>query len=273
MNCELSPQELRLYRKILSAQQFLWEAIGFDDEHDPYHSGFIGADFNAITTRPGSLPAKQCSTDPLWAVQFMRWFGELGLSFGDKVLVSASSSFPAMVYSCLAACEELGLDVTLMLSLGSSSWGANRPGLNMAEILGILRGGSFLDVRPSVMTLGGKNENADGMNDSAKNILQGKVRGEELVSGLTLDELTELKSRSINGKKLVVNIGGNASSMGTDAMRLELPAGIVRPEDGLDGGNGLAGKALRAGVPVLHVLNLKMLAEKCGIDFHHNLAC
>ena len=262
----LSPSERKLYRKILSAQQFLWDSVSTDSEHDPYHSGFIGVEFSEVTTTIGSLPAKQCSTDPLWSVQFMRWFSELGLTRGDKVLVSASSSFPAMVYSCLAACEEMELDVTFMLSLGASTWGANRPGLNFAEILRILRRGGFLKTSPSLVTLGGTNENADGMDSEAKLILQGN---EEVVSGLTLDELVALKSESIASCSLLVNIGGNASSMGTDSMSLNLPAGIVRPSDGFDGGNGLAGNALRAGVPVLHVLNLKGLAEKCGIDFEH----
>ena len=258
----MNSTESRLYRKILSA---LWDAVGSDAENDPYRSGFIGVEFSEITTTMGSLPAKQCSTDPLWAVQFLRWFGELGLQRGDRVLVSASSSFPAMVYSCLSACEELGLDITFMLSLGSSSWGANREGLNLCEMLKILRRGGFLKTRPC--TLGGTNENADGMDSSAKTTLQGTVSDDEMVKGLTLDELVALKSEYIAGCKLVVNIGGNASSMGTDSMSLNLPAGIVRPSDSLDGGNGLAGNALRAGVPVLHVLNLRGLSEKCGIDF------
>ncbi|MBQ7155998.1 MAG: poly-gamma-glutamate system protein [Synergistaceae bacterium] len=265
----MNSTETRLYRKIISAQQFLWDSVGFDTEHDPYHSGFIGVEFSEVTTTMGSLPAKQCSTNPLWAVQFTRWFGELGLTRGDKVLVSASSSFPAMVYSCLAACEEMGLEVTFMLSLGASSWGANRPGLNFADMLSILRKGGFVKTTPSLVTLGGTNENAGGMDDEAKKILQGNVSDAEMVKGLTLDELVALKSESIAGCRLVVNIGGNASSMGTDSMSLNLPAGIVRPSDGFDGGNGLAGNALRAGVPVLHVLNLKGLAEKCGIDFEH----
>ncbi|MBQ7543654.1 MAG: poly-gamma-glutamate system protein [Synergistaceae bacterium] len=263
----LSSKETRLFRKILSAQQFLWNSVGVDTEHDPYRSGFIGVEFSEITTTLGSLPAKQCSTDPLWAVQFTRWFRELNLTRGDKVLVSASSSFPAMVYSCLAACEELGLEVTFMLSLGSSSWGANREGLNLAAMLDILRRGGFLKTRPVFCTLGGTNENAVGMDEETKRILQGSVSDDVMVKGLTLDELVALKSGYIAGSKLVVNIGGNASSMGTDSMSLNLPAGIVYPSDNLDGGNGLAGNALRAGVPVLHVLNLKGLSEKCGIDF------
>lgn len=268
----LTLSERRLYTKILDAQKFLWQqlekiGLSLDENTDPYHSGFIGEEYSEITTTLGSLPAKQCSTDPLWAVQFVRWFGKLGLTRGDRVLLSASSSFPGMVYACLAACESLGLEVDFLLSLGASTWGANRPELNFSGMLEILRRGGYLRIRPSMYTLGGTNENADGMDDEAKSLLQGAVSDDEIVKGLTLDELVALKSEHLAGVKVLVNIGGNASSMGTDTMSLNLTPGIVYPSEEIDGGNGLVGNALRSGIPVIHVLNLKSLAEKCGIHF------
>ena len=264
--------ERRLYTKILDAQKFLWQQLGnmglsLDEKADPYHSGFIGVEYSEITTTIGSLPAKQCATDPLWAVQFVRWFGELGLTRGDRVLVSASSSFPGMVYACLAACESLGLEADFLLSLGASTWGANRPEVNFSGMLELLHRGGFLKTRPSMYTLGGTNENADGMDDEAKRLLQGAVSDDELVRGLTLDELVARKSEHLAGVRVLVNIGGNASSMGTDTMSLNLTPGIVYPSAEIDGGNGLVGNALRANIPVIHVLNLRALAEDCGIDF------
>ena len=266
--------EQRLHDRILSAQKFLWRSLGVmgierDEAADPEHSGFIGVKQSIITTKPGSLSAKQCSTDPLWGVQFMRWFGELRVYAGDKVVVSASSSFPAMVYACLAACETLGLRVIFMLSLGSSSWGANREGMNFAGMLELLRRGAFLKTRPSLYTLGGVNENADGMDDKAKTLLQGGVSDDELVKGLTLDELVALKSEYLSGSRVLINIGGNASSMGMDRMTLTLPPGIVLPAKNIDGGNGLAGNALKAGVPVINIREVKVLADKCGIHFRY----
>ncbi len=269
----LNLSERRLYTKILDAQKFLWQQLGnmglsLDEKADTYHSGFIGVEYSEVTTTMGSLPAKQCSTDPLWGVQFVRWFGELGLTRGDRVLVSASSSFPGMVYSCLAACEALGLEVDFLLSLGASTWGANRPEVNFSGILELLRRGGHVKTRPSMYTLGGSNENADGMDDEAKRLLQGAVSDSDLVRGVTLDELVALKSEHLaSGVRVLVNIGGNASSMGTDTMSLNLNPGIVYPSQKTDGGNGLVGNALRADIPVIHVLNLRGLSESCGIDF------
>ena len=261
-----------LVAEITAAHQYLWDSLErlgleLDANTDPLRSGFIGVEHSIITTKPGSLPAKQCSTNPLWGVQFVRWFDELGLSAGDRVLVSASSSFPAMVYSCLAACEACGFEVVFMLSLGSSSWGANREKLNFAGMLDLLRDGGFLKTWPRLYTLGGVNENADGMDEEAKRLLQGNVSDDELVKGLTLDELVALKSEYISGSTVVISIGGNASSMGMDVMTLPLPPGIVLPSENIDGGNGLAGNALRAGVPVINVREVRELADKCGITF------
>lgn len=264
----LTLEERRLYDKILSAQRFLWLTHSQQDEGiDPYHSGFIGEEYSITTTTMGSLESKQCATDPLWAVQFLRWFGELGLNAGDKVYVSASSSFPAMVYACIAACESRGLDVVLCVSLGSSMWGANRPDFPLSVMLDSLRSGGFLRVRPRLYTLGGENENADNMPEEGREILMGSVKGDELVTGKTLQEIIDIKAKYLTDTKLFINIGGNASSMGMDSMSLNIPSGLVLPNSNIDGGNGLAGLALRQGVPVIHVLNLKGLAAKCGIDF------
>ena len=268
----LNPEERKLYGKLLSAQKYLWSELGRrglerNEDFDPYHSGFIGEEYSAITTTMGNLAAKQCSTNPLWAVQFMRWFTGLGLKSGDRVYISASSSFPAMVYSCIAASESLGLDVVLCVSLGSSTWGANRPEFPLSAILASLRSAGFMNVRPSIYTLGGENENAGNMSEEGRDILIDAVKGEELIMGKSLQEIIDIKAKYLEGSKVFVNIGGNASSMGMDSMSLNIPAGLVMPDENIDGGNGLAGIALRQGVPVIHVLNLKGLADRCGIDF------
>lgn len=266
--------ERRLYAKVESAQKFLWselEARGLerDEESDPNHSGFIGVEYSPITTTLGSLKSKQCSTDPLWSVQFMRWLRELGLSPGDTVFISSSSSFPGILYSAVAACEYLGLEVRLCVSLGSSTWGANRPGFTCSMMLDALRSGGFMKARPELYTLGGENENAGNMPEEGREILEGSLSSHDtLLTRNTLQEIINIKAKLIPGSKVFVNIGGNASSMGLDSMSLNLPPGLVRPESGIDGGDGLAGLALRSGIPVIHILNLKRLADECGIDFN-----
>ena len=267
----LTQSERKLYNRILSAQKYLYDYLensGLEINNDIYKSGFIGVEYSEITTTIGSLESKQCSNNPLWALQFIRWFHELGLKQGDKIIISASSSFPAMVYSCLAACESEKLDVTLLLSLGSSTWGANRPELTFSQILDTLNHGGYTKIRPSLYTLGGVNENAEDLSPEAREILKNSIKNQNLLlTGKTLDEIVNIKSQYLNESKLLINIGGNASSMGNDTYSLNLKPGIIFPNKNINGGNGLVGNALRQNIPVIHVLNLKGLAEQCGIDF------
>lgn len=278
----LSAEESRLYHKVESAQAFLWDAleqggISPDVGPDPYRSGFIGVEWSVTTTTLGSLEAKRCATDPLWAVRALRWFDAQGLKEGDRIVVLASSSFPGLLYSVLAAAEARGLRVGLAVSLGSSTWGANRPEAPWPVLAGILRRGGFLglDAKPAFYTLGGEEENGLGMPEEARALLAETARsdGVELFRNATLDEAIDRKMRLIGGDgseapaKLVVSVGGAEGNIGTDPAAMSLVPGVLAPGEGPHAGNGVIGMALRAGRPVLYLLNLRVLAEAEGIGW------
>ena len=278
----LSAEESRLYHKVESAQAFLWDAlerggISPDVKADPYRSGFIGVEWSVTTTTLGSLEAKRCATDPLWAVRALRWFDAQGLREGDRIAVLASSSFPGLLYSVLAAAEARGLRVGLAVSLGSSTWGANRPEAPWPVLAGMLRRGGFLglDAKPAFYTLGGEEENGLGMPEEARALLAEAARsdGVELFRNATLDEAIDRKMRLIGGDgseapaKLVVSVGGAEGNIGTDPAAMSLVPGVLAPGEGPHAGNGVIGMALRAGRPVLYLLNLRVLAEAEGIGW------
>lgn len=276
----LTLEESRLYRKVASAQAFLWDALTrkgllaeADVGADPDRSGFIGVEWSMTTTTLGSLEAKRCATDPLWAVRALRWFDELGLREGDRVAVLASSSFPGLLYSVLAAAEERGLQVGLAVSLGSSTWGANRPEAPWPVLAGILRQGGFLGTHPAFYTLGGNGEIGSGMPQEARALLAeaAQADGTELFANAALAEAVARKMRLVLGDgaeapaKLVVSIGGPEGNMGTDPAALSLAPGMLALNEGSRAGDGAIGMALRAGFPVLHLLNLRVLADAEGI--------
>ena len=278
----LNAEESRLYHKVESAQAFLWDAleqggISLDVKADPYRSGFIGVEWSVTTTTLGSLEAKRCATDPLWAVRALRWFDAQGLREGDRIAVLASSSFPGLLYSVLAAAEARGLRVDLAVSLGSSTWGTNRPEAPWPVLAGILRRGGFLglDAKPAFYTLGGEEENGFGMPEEARALLAEAARLDdvELFRNATLDEAVDRKMRLIGGDgseppaKLVVSVGGSEGNIGTDPAAMSLMSGVLAPGEGPHAGNGVIGMALRAGRPVLYLLNLRVLAEAEGIGW------
>lgn len=280
LRAPLTAEESRLYRRVEAAQAFLWDAleregVPGDAAADPYRSGFIGVEWSMTTTTLGSLEAKRCAADPLWAVRLLRWFDAQGLREGDRIVVLASSSFPGLLYSVLAAAEHRGLDVGLAVSLGASTWGANRPEAPWPALARILRRGGFLRVRPAFYTLGGEEENGGGMPEEARELLAGAARsdGAALLLAATLEEAIGRKMRLVEGEdgeapaRLVVGVGGSEGNMGTDPVALSLAPGMRGPGDGGAAGNGVIGRALRAGYPVLHLLNLRALADAEGIGW------
>ncbi|MDR1377683.1 MAG: poly-gamma-glutamate system protein [Synergistaceae bacterium] len=283
----LSSEESRLYARVREAQNILWsemEKRGWTDPvNDLDKTGFIGLDWSETTTTLGFLEAKRNACDPLWAVQFLRWFDRLGLKAGDRVVVTSSASFPGMLYSMLAAAEFRGLAIDLTVSLGASAWGANRSEAPWPLLARVLRAHDLLRTRPLFYTLGGNGENGDGMFPEGIEALKRAARedGVELFRSGQISDIIDRKmaliapeiapnsSRVIgeSAARLVVSVGGNLSSLGLDEIVVTLRNGLLFQEDAAAAGDGVIALSLRLGIPVLHLLNLRSLSQKVGIDF------
>ncbi|MDR2527985.1 MAG: poly-gamma-glutamate system protein [Synergistaceae bacterium] len=268
----LNAEESRLYARVRAAQDALWaemeERGEADAQSDPDKTGFIGVEWSVTTTTLGSPESKRNACDPLWAAQCLRWFEELGLKTGDRIVVLSSGSFPGMLYSVLAAAESRGLQIDLVVSLGSSTWGANRPAAPWPVMEGILRRFLFLSTRPVFYTLGGGGENGGGMPEEgvAALVRAARASGVKLFRSSSLWDIVQRKIELITVEvRLVVNIGGALSNLGRDESVISLRNGLLFPKDAV--GDGIIALALKRGVPVLHLLNLRSLAERLGIDF------
>ena len=95
----LSTEERMLWQKVRAAQLHLslWReqnGTAASVESDPWKCGLIGVEWSGITTTLGDLSSKRTSCNPAWAVQFSRWFEELGLKPGDRIAIYSSGSFP-----------------------------------------------------------------------------------------------------------------------------------------------------------------------------------
>ncbi len=276
----LSPEETALCRRVRAAQDYLWaelrkRGVEYEPESDIGKTGFIGVEWSSITTSLGSLESKRSSCDPLWGAQALRWFDRLGLKTGDRIVVLSSSSFPGMLFAILAAAETRGLDVDLAVSLGASTWGANRLDAPWPVLAKILRSGGFLATKPLFYTLGGGNaENGGGMFPDGIAALEDAARKDDvtLYSAPELSEVIARKMALIDASdrpraKLVVNIGGSLANLGTDESVITLPPGLLFPEDRPKAGDGVIARALQQGYPVLHLLNLHLLADRVGIAY------
>ncbi len=274
-NDKITLEESRLLNRVVAAQRALHqerESLGYASPTslDPYRSGLIGVEWSPTTTTAGDLESKLMSVRPGWAVVFRRFLEEGGLSRGDRITILSSGSFPGLALSAIAAAESLGLDVNLLVSLGSSTWGANIPGMPLADILAFFRKGGFIRTRTSAGTLGGGGETGRGMPPEGVSALRASALndGIQLIEAGTLEEMIRLKSEAalLPGTRFLVQIGGGQADLGTDPSVLDIPPGVIKPSTIEKTGNGILAEALKEGIPVLHVLNIPLLARQTGLD-------
>lgn len=269
----MSSQERRLIERVRTAQGMLykWRVTGgseFVPSDDPYKTGLIGLEWSELSTTAGLLEAKRTSCDPRWAVLIRRWMESLGLKEGDSVAIYSSSSFPGMAFNAVAALESLKLTPVLVVSLGSSVWGANDPLFPWPVIESKLRGEGFIRTKALFYTPGGDNETGGGVPAEARDILRRAAEnaGVPLVTLETLKDVIDFKMNLLKEHhvKALISVGGSHANMGNDQAILRLRPGLHR---GGDGGDGVIGRALAAGYPTAHLLNIKGLSAEYGIPF------
>jgi poly-gamma-glutamate system protein len=247
-----------------------------DPSTDLNRTGLIGIEDSPITTSLGQIEAKRTSANPNFAGCVARMLGEAGVGRGDAVAIGASSSFPGMILAALAAVEAIGAEPVVISSLGASNWGANNPAFTQLEILDCLRSAGIVDVRPAALAVGGERDDGSDMSDEGRAIIRKKIRA----AGYPVIEEPDLASNvrarmavyaaGAAGKRIAafVNAGGSWANMGVDASILELRPGLTEvkkippPEK-----RGVIQEMASRGVPVVHLLFIRGLAERCGLPW------
>lgn len=271
-------EEYRLWNVVRNGQRALWAkqqetGVKLSPDEDKLKTGFIGLEWSPLTTTLGSIEAKRTSANPLWTSRFIEWFDELNLKKGDRVVISSSASFPAMLFSAIAAAEERGLKVLLSVSLGSSTWGANREEFPWPLMERTLFEGGFIKTRAAFYTPGGAAETGREFPPETLSLLKSlsAESGTPLIIAKTLDEVIKYKSRRFREfePKLLISIGGSNANLGDSVDAAEIPNGLLLPRDAsaFPTGDGVIAEALRSGLPVLNILNFRKLAEEAGIPW------
>ncbi len=249
---------------------------GLDYKSDPNLTGLIGREYSEITTSLGQLEAKRTATNPNFAGLVVMLLKKAGVKRRDTIAVGASSSFPALIIAVLSAAEAMELNPLLICSLGASQWGANDPHFHWLKIQNCLDAKGIFEVKPVALSLGGDRDTGDNMLPAGRSILLEAVKE----SGLLFIEEPDLK---INVEKKMqiydkaaakaeiqafINIGGSESNMGTDEEILKVKPGITDihnfppPEK-----RGLIFAMAYRGIPVIHLLFMRGLAEEYGLPW------
>ena len=250
--------------------------ILIDPVNDPNGTGLIGLETSPITTSLGSLEAKRTTINPNFAGLVVMLLHDAGVRKGDAVAVGASSSFPALIIATLSALKTIEAEARVISSLGSSEWGANIPRFNWLDMDACLRAAGVFDVRPIALSVGGDEDIGWDMNPAGRALIGSRLREadipwlEEPDLARNVGARMQLYFAAGNGRpvKAFVNIGGSWANIGTNAEILTLRPGLTRrlfipgPAD-----RGVIQAMAKAGVPVIHLLNVKGLCERYGLPW------
>ncbi|MBI2919651.1 MAG: poly-gamma-glutamate system protein [Planctomycetes bacterium] len=246
-------------------------------DNDPEHTGLIGADDQTgpLTTDKGYLRAKQTSTNPNLAAVIVSLLKEAGVGKGDLVAVAMTGSFPGANLAVICAIETLEAKPVVITSVGSSTFGANYAEFTWLDMEKALFDAGTIRTRSIAASVGGDKDKGVGLNKATIGMIDGAIQrnGVEKIAAKTLVESIkrrmDLYEKAAKGKpyRCYVNIGGGLASVGSNRVGDKLidtgltTAYVVKnyPTE------GVMLKMLKKGVPVVHLMDFRKLAEEHGL--------
>ncbi len=250
--------------------------IPIDPAADPNATGLIGVERSSITTSAGRLEAKRTTTNPAFAGLVVRLLHEAGVRRGDAVAVGASSSFPALIVATLAAAKAVGAEPLVISSLGASEWGANIAAFNWLDMEDCLKTKGLFEVGPIARAVGGDEDIGRDMSPDGRALLAARLAaaGAPVIEEPDLERNVARRMALYRARaggrpiKAFVNVGGSWANLGTDPDVLKLEPGLDRrvlvPPPSR---RGVIQAMAAAGVPVIHLLNVKGLCERYGLPW------
>ena len=176
-----------------------------------------------------------------------------------------------MMLNAIVAAEAMQLEPLLIVSLGSSTWGANHPESPWPVLASELRRNGFIRKRADYYTLGAGGELGQGLSPEGEALLRKAAdnAGVELLTAANLQQMIAIKTQLLEAfqPELFISIGGSQANLGDAIEVLRLPPGLVPGNQGELAGNGVIGAALRADIPVIHMLNIKSISNRVGIPY------
>mgnify|MGYP006277679243 CR=1 FL=1 len=258
------------------------EGIEVDPGTDPAGTCLVGPELTPLFTTLGHLEAKRTTTNPAWAALLAHLLRDGAVGRGDTVAVGASGSFPALAVATLVAVEALGAHPRAILSLGASSYGATRPDLHLLDLHRLLVEEGVLSTPPVAVSPGGGRDVGAGMEEAFLEPLLAEVRASS-VPLILEDDLAANVARRMEmygvgegepGRRVsaFVNVGGAWANLGTSSRILRVEPGLhtdlartvsLPPRKR----RGVLFEMAAQGVPVVHLLYVRGLAERYGLPW------
>jgi len=246
--------------------------IPVEADVDPNKTGLIGPEWTQLTTTLGIVEAKRSTWNPNFAALMVKYFHDAGLKEGDVVAVGTSGSFPGLLVATLCATKAMGLKAKVIASYGSSMYGATRVEFTVVDFLQVLRrfsDFSLLAVSPGGYLDGGESNLYEDAREVIKTLAL--ASGVEFISYEPPDVEKSIARRLelFSDVDCFVNVGGASPNSGTSSYTLDFPQGLVLepPRIPTTRDRGLMYEYAARGVPVVNLLNVRLLADVNGLPY------
>lgn len=239
----------------------------------------LGDELTPLVTTLGEIEAKRLGVSPAWARVLTGELHRAGIKSGDVVAASFSGSFPGLNLAVMSACQALDIRLVAVSSVTASSWGATKPGFTWPEIEARLVEAGVLRQASAAISTGGDGDRGLDL-DREGRLLAREIAARcarrlrvRLLEPASFDEAVRLRlalydeARGTRGLAAFINVGGIQASLGRSPAVLRLRNGWLVPE-AFDSSpeRGLIARMTERGVPVLHLLNVRDLALRWGIQ-------
>ncbi|HUS87138.1 MAG TPA: poly-gamma-glutamate system protein [Bacteroidales bacterium] len=249
--------------------------ININEVNDPGLTGLIGPEMSDITTTIGHLEAKRTTLDPVFASLVTDLLTEAGVRRGDTIAMGCSGSFPGLLIASVSAVKAMNLNARIIISLGSSSYGANNPDFTILDIYRILMENDIIETGPAAVSLGGEMDRGEGFEGNIAEQLKIRI----LTSGIPFIYENDLQLNVSERESIYlgshtrnisafINTGGSYANMGTSALSLMLQPGRVG-KVAIPGNKekGVIFSMLEKGIPVIHMLNIRGVCQRYNLSW------
>lgn len=257
-------------------EERLKRGIPIEPEADPNATGLIGPEHTAITTTLGYLPAKRTSANPNMAGVIVAMLGQAGVRPGDCAAVGFSGSFPGMNLAVLCALQALGLKPVVVSSVGASSYGANDPRFTWIDMEQALNERGLFAWRSAAAAPGGVVSIPALFGDDGIGAMQAAMarsglpvldeQGDETLPSDVARRMDLYRAGCGGRPSVFINVGGSLPALGNCPQARALPTGLLPPGIRSAGpGCGVIFHMAAAGVPVIHLLDIRKIARDYGL--------
>ncbi len=268
----------QIMKNAISTISTFYDSVGIpiDLAIDPNRTGLIGPEISPIATTLGNLEAKRTTTNPHFAAFIVQLLDETGITAGDTIAIGCSASFPALMIASLAAAQAMDIFPVIIVSLGTSSFGASNPDFNLLNIYQVLLEKKISKILPAAISLGGDQDIGRDFDAFIRERLTQQIQasGFPFIYEADLQKNVALRMKIYQGNSsrtrisAFINIGGSYANIGTSELALKVKPGLNRKLPLPDPAErGVLFEMADRKIPVIHLLFIKGLAMKYGLPW------